>query len=248
MNGREFIEGVKRKLADEVVGKVTDRRMAEHLGITVQALNNWRGRGAITVRQMTGVLFRTRRKAVQRAEQRAIRPIVEFFKLDPVELRDGARIEIFGVRENNATEHPYLRGLHDELDAYHGIYIFHDSRGCALYVGKTRQQSLWREINNAYNRDRSVQKIRRVDHPERRQEFRTSDEKRRQIRLRTVPLHDLAAYLSAYHVAEGLMAELELLLIRGFANDLLNVRMENFGWEDDKFKHKRKRRKRRINR
>jgi hypothetical protein len=77
----------------------------------------------------------------------------------------------------------------------------------------------------------SVQQIKRVDHPERRQEFRTSDEKRRQIRLRRVPLHDLAGYLSVYHVADGLIGKLESLLIRGFANDLLNVRMENFGWE-----------------
>jgi hypothetical protein len=54
---------------------------------------------------------------------------------------------------------------------------------------------------------------------------------RRQIRLRAVPLHDLAAYLSAYRVVDGLIGELESLLIRAFANDLLNVRMEKFGWD-----------------
>ena len=123
--------------------------------------------------------------------------------------------------------------------AHHGIYIFYDSRGRALYAGKTRQRTLWQEINSAYNRDRSVQQIRRVKHPERRQNFRRSDEKQRQIRLRTVPLNDLAAYFSAYNVVDGLIGELESLLIRGFANDLLNVRMENFGWENGKLNRKK---------
>ncbi len=230
MNGAEFIEAVRRKLADESREDVTDQRIAGHLGITMQALQNWRGRKTVTVRQMVGVLFKSQAKAIEQAERQAIRPIVEFFKLTPTESRDGARTEIFGVREDDGEDHPYLLGLKNELIAHHGIYIFHDSRGRALYAGKARRQTLWREINAAYNRDRSVQKIRRVKHPESRVKFRTSDEKRRQIRLRTVRLYDLAVYLSAYHVADGLIGELESLLIRGFANDLLNVKMENFEW------------------
>jgi hypothetical protein len=229
MNGAEFIEGVRRKLKDDEKRDITDGHIADHLGITLQALSHWRNREVVTVRQMVGVLFRTKMKAVEHAEKKAIRPIVEFLKLDPT--KDGARTDIFDIRNGDGNEHPYLRGLRDELDAHHGIYVFHDSRGRALYSGKARRQTLWREINNAYNRDRSVQQIRRVDHPERRQQFRTSDEKRRQIRLRSVPLHDLAAYLSAYHVVDGLIGELESLLIRAFANDLLNVRMENFSWD-----------------
>ncbi len=229
MNGAEFIEGVKHKLTDVGSGNVTDRQIADHLGITVQALKNWRGRKTVTVRQMVGVLFRSRTNAVKQAERQAIRPIVEFFPLAPASSRDGARTEIFRVREGGGKDHPYLLGLKKELMAHHGIYIFYDSRGRALYAGKTRQRTLWREIKNAYNRNRSVQQIRRVKHPERRQNFRTSDEKQRQIRLRTVPLHDLAAYFSAYYVVDGLIGELESLLIRGFANDLLNVRMEKLG-------------------
>lgn len=231
MNGAKFIEGVKHKLEDERPARVTDQQIADVLGVTVASLNNWRMRKAVTVRQMVGLLFRLQTKAGKRAESQAIRPIVEFFKLAPVKSTGGAKFEIFSVRENGRTEHPYLHGLRKELKDHKGVYIFHDSRGRALYAGKARQQTLWREINNAYNRERAVQQIRRVDHPERRQNFRTSDEKRRQIRLHTVPLHDLAAYLSAYRVSDGLIAELESLIIRGFANDLLNVRMENFSWE-----------------
>ena len=158
---------------------------------------------------------------------------MEFFKLAPTDSRNGARVEIFGVHNERGNEHPYLSGLRHELEQHRGIYIFHDSRGRALYAGKTRRQTLWREINNAFNRDRKdLQKIRRVDHPERRQDFRTSDEMRRQIRLRSIPLYDLATYLSAYKVSDGLIGELESLLIRSFPNDLLNARMENFRWQE----------------
>lgn len=244
MKGAEFIEGVKRKLEETGMENPTDREIADHLGITRHALRNWRGRKTITVRQMVGLLFRTERRAVEKAQKQAIRPIVEFFKLSPSDSSGGARTEIFSVREGDGKEHPYLRGLRNELEAHHGIYVFHDSRGRALYVGKARQTNLWGEIKSAYNRDRSVQKILRVKHPGRRQKFRTSDEKRRQIRPRTVPLHDLSAYISAYHVSDELIGELESLLVRSFANDLLNVRMEKFGGEPSKPKRKKKPRSR----
>ena len=88
---------------------------------------------------------------------------------------------------------------------------------------------MWKEINLAFNRDRGVQKIRRVNHPDRRQDFRTSDEMRRQILSTQVRLSDLATYVSAWRVADGMICDLEALLIRAFPNDLLNTKMENFG-------------------
>jgi hypothetical protein len=41
-------------------------------------------------------------------------------------------------------------------------------------------------------------------------------------------LYDLADYFSAYSVDDGMINDLEALLVRGFANDLLNVKMERF--------------------
>jgi hypothetical protein len=244
MRGQEFVEGIRRKLGEKKRRVVTDRALAEHLGLSVPALNNWSNRRTITIRQMVGLLFRLESKAGERAEKQAIRPIVEFFKLSPTDSPGGARREIFSFRDEDGGEHPYLRGLRNELEQYRGVYILHDSRGRALYAGKTKKQTLWSEINSAYNRNRSVQQIRRVNHPERRQNFRTAEEKRRQIRLRAVPLHELGAYVSAYHVTDGLIGELESLLIRSFANDLLNTRMENFTWEGAPPRKKRRKRRR----
>jgi hypothetical protein len=90
-------------------------------------------------------------------------------------------------------------------------------------------------MNNALNRDRGdVQSVFRVTHPEAKGHFAESGEKIRQIRSQGVKLHDMAVYVSAYEVASGLIDTFESVLIRSFANDLLNVKMEKFGGEPQK--------------
>jgi hypothetical protein len=129
----------------------------------------------------------------------------------------------------DSKDHLYKSGLKTELDQYFGVYIFFDSRGQAIYAGKARKQKLWREMNLAFNRDRRrVQKIKRVRHPTRQQEYRTSEEKARQIGDHIVPLYEIASYFSAYRVSDGMVDDLEALLVRSFANNLLNIKMELF--------------------
>ncbi|RVA55366.1 hypothetical protein EN933_08475 [Mesorhizobium sp. M7A.F.Ca.US.001.01.1.1] len=227
MKGAEFINEIRRRMADESGKSPTDRAVAARLGMSVQSLSNWQARGDITASQVAKLLVRVELAAAQRTQAGALRPIVEFFSLEKALIGAGDNYSIFKVKNENGA-HPYLAGLKIELDNHHGIYIFHDSRGRALYAGKARSQSLWKEINLVYNRDRQLQNILRVNHPERRQDFRTSDEIRRQIRKAQVRLHELAAYVSAYAVADGMIGDLESLLIRAFPNDLLNKRMENF--------------------
>lgn len=211
MRGDDFLKTLKAKLVegDEIAN--TDRALAEHLGLTVAGLANWRSKENITVRQMVGLIERVEKSAVRRAEASAIRPIVEYCRLDRCASKRDARYEIFSTAGEGSL---YLQGLKDELNAHHGVYIFYDSRGRALYVGKTVKLTLWQEITNAYNRDRSVQNIRRVEHPQRRQTFRKADEQRRQIKPANVQLHDMAAYLSAYRVADGMISEVEAMLMR----------------------------------
>lgn len=227
MNGAEFIAGVRQRLIDSGVSG-TGNQIAEYLGVSVQSVQNWKNSPDITVQQMLSLLRRVEERARKGVVHRAIRPIVEFFQIAPVRSKQDAKWEIFSSLDANGFEHPHLMGLLDELKKHHGIYLFHDSRGRGLYAGKAQRQNLWKEINLAYNRDREVQKIRRVDHPTRKQEYRSSDEIRRQIRSRKVPLSDLAFYVSAYEVEDGMIDDLEAFLIRSFPNDLLNVRMENF--------------------
>lgn len=227
MRGSDFVEGIRSQMERELGKKPTDRAVAARLGMSVQGLSNWERRDEISAKQMAGLLLKVEAATASRTQSGALRPIVEFFELDATRIRTGENYCIFQPKVDG-VDHPYLSGLKAELETRHGIYIFHDSRGRALYAGKARSQSLWKEINLVFNRDRQLQNIRRVNHPERRQDFRTSDELRRQIRTVNVRLHELATYVSAYEVADGMIGDLESLLIRAFANDLLNKRMENF--------------------
>ena len=227
MNGADFIGGFKERIGKARGRLPSDRETADRLGISLQALRNWRNKD-LNARQMVWQIFRSEKKGYERAQRQAIRPIIEFLSLDPSESSGGVRTEIFDIVDNAGKDRPFFAGLRDELMAHHGIYIFHDSRGRALYVGKAQRTPLWTEIKSAYNRRRTVQKILRVKHPTQRKAFDAAADGRRQIRSEEVVLHDLAAYLSAYQVSDGLVGDLETLLVRSFANDHSNVRMEKF--------------------
>jgi hypothetical protein len=156
-----------------------------------------------------------------------IKPIVEFFDLEAEDSASGKKMELFSAEL--AKRHPYLRGLKECLKATRGIYIFYDTRGRALYAGKAKDRSLWAELKSAFNRNRhDHQKIKRVKHPHIRVAFRTANEKLRRIRPQQVSLFELAEYVSIYEVDDNLIDTLEALLVRGFANDLMNARMEKF--------------------
>lgn len=117
--------------------------------------------------------------------------------------------------------------LRDYLKRKKGIYIFYDSQGKPLYVGKAKKQNLWSEMNNAFNRDRETQKIRFVSHPTNDVKFVPASIKKRAIRLQHIWLHDMASYFSAYEVENNLIDNAEALLIRAFSNGLLNAKIEN---------------------
>jgi hypothetical protein len=224
MNGTELLLDAKRRLKVS-----TDRALAASLGITEQTLQNWKKRRKVTTRQMVGLLKSASRAGARNFQAQAIRPIVEFYPLKKVETNRGGSHLLFDAKDGRGGSHAYRRGLRNELAQCRGVYVFFDSRGQAIYVGKARRQFLWGEMNLAFNRDRGeIQKIRRVRHPSREQNYRTSDQKARQISEVVVPIHELAAYFSAYQVAEEMVSDLEAMLVRCFANNLLNIRMERF--------------------
>lgn len=226
MNGESVISALMKKFKVE-----KDQDLAQKLGITVTAIRYWKIRKTITVRQFAGLVHSARGAGARDMQASAIRPLVEFFHIDKCKTtRKGSNCELFTIKTDKGEKHPYFEGLQGQLKNHHGVYIFFDSRGHAIYTGKARQLTLWKEMTNAFNRKRGdVQKIKRVDHPTRKQPYRTSDEKARQITEHVVPLHELATYFSAYEVADGMINEVEAMLVRSFANDLLNKKMEKFG-------------------
>lgn len=221
MKATELIEALARKLETN-----SQTELARVLGISVNTLSNWKRQDEdLSPQQVAAALAKSRTAAVSRAQLETIQPIVEFYRIDKCLTKREANWQIF---DSGPDAILYAQGLKEELEACGGIYIFYDSRGRALYVGKAKDQSLWREMNLAFNRKREVQKIALVQHPERNQEFKPGYEKLRQPKDTLLELSDLAAYFSAYYVDDGMINDLEALMVRGFANDLLNVRMETF--------------------
>ena len=224
MTGQSIIEALKKQFK-----AATDRALADELGLSSQTIRGWRSRKNVTPDDVARLTNRASKAGANYLQRTAIRPLVEFFPIARTAARGNSRTFRIFTHLEKGLVHPYRKGLKDELSECHGVYVFFDSRGQAIYAGKAKEQSLWKEMNLAFNRERGgVQKIRRVSHPNKKIEYRTSSEKTRQIREYIVPLHELAAYFSAYDVALGMINDLEALLVRSFANDLLNSRMEQF--------------------
>ena len=225
MTGLDAITAIKRKFRVK-----TDKALSSRIGVTVHGIRAWKARSAVTSRQFAEVVHKANLAGERNMQARAIRPVVEFFPIHRCESAQKAGYLIFSTDVNKGGTNRYLQGLREELESRCGVYIYFDSRGQAIYAGKARKQSLWREMNLAFNRERGeIQRIKRVNHPSRNQVYKTSNEKARQITDHVVPLHELASYFSAYEIADGMIGEVEAMLVRSFANDLLNKRMERFG-------------------
>jgi DNA-binding transcriptional regulator YiaG len=229
MNASQSAES--KKIANEAIDSLREKmslpatnQLANKLGISVGTVSNWVSRG-MTGRKLADGLIKAQKRAVTSAHSAAIAPIVEYYPLTPDRKTDDSTAKLFPAGRGASS---IYKGLKEELDGAHGIYIFYDSRGRALYVGKAQRLTLWKEMNAAYNRDRETQKVFRVLHPKS-GEFKTSEEKRRQVKLTWRHLCHMAEYFSAYRVEDGLINELEALLVRSFANDVLNIKMERFG-------------------
>jgi hypothetical protein len=235
VNGKDVMLALKSKLDVK-----TDTELASRLGVTSASVTYWNNRPNVTSTQFASLLYKAYITATKKLHVTAIRPIVEFYKIQMCQSSQRAQNEVFSIRDTRGIN-PFKEGLKNDLDNSHGVYVFFDSRGKAIYAGKAKRQSIWTEMNLAFNRSRGrVQKIKRIDYPESRVAYKTAEEKSRQIKNIEIPIHELAAYISAYHVVDGMIDELEALLVRSFANDLINIKMERF-----KQQRKRKRKKKR---
>lgn len=204
----------------------SDKEVASYLGMTEVNLFNWRKQQTpLTARQIANAIAGASKAAIKKSQNNMIRPIVEFFPVTSVESRGGATFELFPAgKEDN----PLHRGLREKLGQSNGIYIFYDTRGRAIYAGKAKRQNLWSEMKSAFNRERDTQTVYRVKHPERRQKFVPAHEHSRQQTRTQLQLNKLAAYFSAFEIDPEMIDDLEALIVRAFANDLLNAHMEKF--------------------
>jgi hypothetical protein len=238
LKAKDLIPELKRRL-----GLETNRALARALGMSEVALFHWMTlKKPLTPRRVANAIYKARQSAIKQSQLLTIRPIVELFPLDTVESSSGLKFELFPTARGGTRLNKELR---EQLSKSHGIYIFYDSRGRAMYVGKAKKQSLWTELKFAFNRDRTTQKVFRVKHPTRSQAFSPAFKTARQPRATQLSIGDFAAFVSVYEVDGGMVDDLEALLVRGFANDLLNRKMERFAHSRAPTSKKAKGRKRR---
>lgn len=224
MNAAELLRHLARKL-----GAVKDSELASLLGIQPHVLSHWRKETTkLSALQVANAIHKSRTYAQRYIHSNAIKAIVEFFPIEPVDVgRAKPKYQVFGT-DSKAGKH--RKGLHSQLlAAKSGLYVFYDTRGRALYAGQTKRQNIWKEMNLAFNRDRSAQVMTLVRHPKNDVEFKPANLKVRQPTDCNLKLHHLAAYFSAYEVLPEMVDDLEALLVRAFPNDLLNLKMERFG-------------------
>ena len=155
-----------------------------------------------------------------------IEAIVEYLPISHSDSARGAKWELFSEAISDGTSNHYLSEIKSLMQISSGIYIFYDSLGRAIYVGKADKLSLWKEANDAFNRDRREhQQMWLVNHPER----NVSKVIRNRKIVRTdVVLSEIATYFSAYIVETKHIGTMEAFLIRAFVNNLMNKRIETF--------------------
>ena len=178
----------------------------------------------LTARQVASYLSKAESYGAKQAFRGAIRPIVEMYEVSVTASKQDAKQEIIPTDNGNQ----FNKDLRKILEGVKGIYIFYDSLGCPIYVGKTERQNLWREMNNAFNRHRTSLQAFMVDRPKKGEIFQPAWEKPKQLKKKVVTLHATASYFSAYEVQDSLISTLEAMLVRSFCNSLSNKKMENF--------------------
>jgi len=154
IGGLDLVDRLRREL-----GLKTDWQLSDALGVTPGRISQLSRKNAVTSREIANMIGRTRKTA----RIGAISPVVERYPIEKVPTKQRVGHELFDL-----GVHPYRIGLRNELKQHHGVYVFYDSSGCALYVGKAAKQKLWEEMKNAFNRARDTQKVFGVRHPARR--------------------------------------------------------------------------------
>ncbi|MEQ1592515.1 MAG: hypothetical protein ABL892_09020 [Thiobacillaceae bacterium] len=218
MHPSELFEELKKQN-----GLSSSSDIAQLIGLTPARISQMQSGGRnLSTRQIASYIAKAKESGRSQALADPIRPIVEMYPLGAVKSKQGAKWELLSTSKADKRN----QTLKQHLVAAQGIYLFYDSLGRAIYAGKTESQNIWKEMTNAFNRERSNHQALLVSHPSTGKSFSPAHEKQRQPRKRIVYLYDTAVYFSAYEVSPPLIPKLEALLVRAFCNTLSNKKME----------------------
>ncbi|HUL31139.1 MAG TPA: hypothetical protein VLZ03_11865 [Thermodesulfobacteriota bacterium] len=219
MNGSDILDDIKMRHKIK-----SDANLAKHLGLSSGRMSQLRSANELTSKQVLALLAKAESAAVKAKMESAVLPIIEYYPIKREPTKQDAKWDILPTDDNHVRNSSIRR----VLEAAKGIYVLYDSQGVALYVGKTEKQNIWKEMNDAFNRERSNHQAYFVQHPSNGNRFEPAHEKLRQPVKQIVYLCDTAHYFSAYKVPNPLVPKIEALLVRAFCNSLSNKKMEKF--------------------
>jgi hypothetical protein len=211
---------MKGNILVEILGKElkTSKKtaIARALNVSPTLISNLANqKRELSARQVGNIIRRIVNYTTNTLIDNAVETIVEYFPVEP--------------HKNRTRWHPLNKSSHPELaellEKSVGIYVYYNSEGKVIYLGKA-ERSLMSEMIQTYNRSfKDNYVIFAVRHP--RDRFKPKpDGTMRSLRKQEVILADTASFFSCYKVDSGLILSLEALLIRIAANNLINVRME----------------------
>ena len=182
----------------ELLAIDSDAVLAKALGVSPANVHGYGKGGEISASQIKKIILVMMRNTV--------RPLMEIREISPQRIKGKAGVEIANWRIDVKEKDKELCKV---LDKIAGVYIFYSSSGGVLYVGKAK--NLYKEIRQRLNRPLH---------------FRISENMTG--KGKTFCMAEVTKYLSAYQVPLEACTNIEAFLIRAFANDHTNLKMENF--------------------
>jgi DNA-binding Xre family transcriptional regulator len=215
MFGKEVFGQLQKKL-----GISTARELAQKLGFAEATLCQLQEKNLKPITIST-IICNTIKATQNELATTGVKAIVEFYPISKCESSHGIKMEFL---DKHNTDEKVYSALRAELSMRSGLYIFYNSEGKLLYIGKTKGKtnSLWDEIKSAYNRERVPQILYLT-----RTRLSDSAPFTSKIKNENVFLHDISAYFSAYYVHDSLIDIIEALLIRITPNNNMNDRIES---------------------
>ena len=141
------------------------------------------------------------------------RLVKSLFRIKPI-----MELEDIPINKEGKRDVRYLRNsLKEKLKTANGIYVFYNSLGEVIYIGKTKRTEndhLFGEIKNVWERPRDYQQRIRV-------------KKGNSFKYVPYKLKDVSHYVSAYDVSDEHISIVEALLTRILPNNLTNKRIES---------------------
>ena len=182
-------------LEDEY-GRVTQGELAKALGVTQSTISNWKNGAEPSKRNLKKLIEHFR----DHHARTLIKPLVEFLPIEPVQDTNEWKF---------SSDASVVKKLRESLDGRMGIYVFYDSSGTALYLGKT-ESSLYAEAKQRLK----AQPNRPVYKP---------------VKGHMQHMGAMARYLSAYEVSlAAAVKNVESFMLRAFPNELRNRNGGNF--------------------